>query len=176
MLKSYTWDGMGRKSLWALILRAPLCGANNYKYWDGNDVQRSIQAQVGQVEAEFDVIDTGHINRQEISKVNLCTLEFCKSMLHFGGEIKDCSLERDIPWFRRKHRWIPITSKHSLNLLKSPVCLDVLTQLQILWSTIFKRGTTKGIRICFWGPAGHLKCWKSARFAIVLKAESLRKD
>ena len=32
MLKSYKWmgwDGMGWKSLKALILRAPLCGANN---------------------------------------------------------------------------------------------------------------------------------------------------
>ena len=32
MLESYKWDwdGMdGRKSLWALIIRAPLCGANN---------------------------------------------------------------------------------------------------------------------------------------------------
>ena len=62
-----------------------------------NTVQHPIQTQVGQVEAEFDVIDTSHINRQEMSKVELCTLEFCESMLHFGGEIKDCSLERDIP-------------------------------------------------------------------------------
>ena len=34
MFESYKWDGMGmgwdgRKSLKALILRAPLCGANN---------------------------------------------------------------------------------------------------------------------------------------------------
>ena len=34
MLKSYKWDGMGwdwdgRKSLKGVILRAPLCGANN---------------------------------------------------------------------------------------------------------------------------------------------------
>ena len=61
---------------------------NNYKYWDSNAVQCSIQARVGQVDAEFDVIDTGHINQQEMSKVKLCTLEFCESLVNFGRKLK----------------------------------------------------------------------------------------
>ena len=109
---------------------------------------------------------------------NLNCLRFRVLWKHVAlwGEIKDCPSMRDIPWFRRKHRGIPVTFNNSLNVLKSSVCLDVLMQLQLFWSTIFKRRSKQGIWRCLRGPGGHLKCWKTVSVAIVLKEESFRKD